>query len=514
MKTFEYGNMQGGSNRSNAGRSRYFQRRLFFVLPVLTVLLSVALPARMTQGSAASAGGVKPGTWTQLGPAQGETTAALVHVANGNDLILWMAPVSASNKYFYVAAEIKPTGGTASGPKDIFGGNDWHNLDPFTPPVLVSQGGKALLIFEGNRTGSSSDKYSAGCVIGDLLTPGGWQLQSWSLSANCPTDHLGATITTSGMLSAAWPAGWANGGIGLRYRIGTSPSLPASGDDQRLSTAPGMANSVAEATDTANQDIYAVWARSNSTPVSRNGIWAADLSKNPSPLQAPGSGTNTQNSLREAVAVASPTGRGGIYLAYCNNTSPCSKVELWRYGAKSAVTVPKATSPTAVSLSAGPSGRLWIAWWSAANGTVSVVRTNEAGKRFGPVKTYAGPSGCKGDANGTIKISNGSQQRLDVAVTCFNGSTHVYATQSLVPLQLTASTGAINHQRGGSVTFRVSDVGDAVAGATVKVGTKSATTNKKGLVTFRFPKGAKTGSLKVVANAPNYLPAATSLQIN
>ena len=88
------------------------------------------------------------------------------------------------------------------------------------------------------------------------------------------------------------------------------------------------------------------------------------------------------------------------------------------------------------------------------------------------------------------------------------------ATQSLVPLQLAGTTGSINHKKGGTVTFRVADVGDAVSGATVNVDGKKGTTDKKGQVAFHFAKGAKTGVFKVVASAPNYLQASTTLKIS
>jgi hypothetical protein len=271
-------------------------------------------------------------------------------------------------------------------------------------------------------------------------------------------------------------------------------------------------------TDTGSQDVYAAWARFFSKPTSKDGLWVADLSKGSAPLQAPGTGTNLVASFPEPVAIASPTGRGGIDLAYCNNASPCSQVELWHDGASKAVAIPGSSNPRSVALSAGPAGRLWIAWWSATKGSVSVVRTNEAGDVFGPVKTYAGPQGCQGDGNGTIKISGGSQQRLDVVMSCYDGlstpaAVHVSATQSLVPLQIAASTGAVNHKKGGSVTYRVSDVGDTVAGATVTVDGKKGKTDKKGRATFRFPKGAQPGSFKVVASMANYVNASTVFRI-
>ena len=300
--------------------------------------------------------------------------------------------------------------------------------------------------------------------------------------------------------------------------IGPSSTIPATGSDQHISTAVGDTGSVAAATESKSQDAYAAWTRFFSKPASNDGLWVADLTKGSAPRKAPDTGTNLVASFPQPVAIAAPTGPGGIYLAYCNDTPVCSKVELWRYGAPTAASVPGSSTARSVALSAGPSGRLWIAWWSKTTGAVSVVRTNEAASVFGPVKTYAGPHGCQGDGNATISISSGSQQRLDVVVNCtdFNSSpiaNHVSTTQSMVPLQIQASTRSVSHKKGGSVTYRVSDVGDAVPGATVRVDGKKGRTDKQGHVTFSFPKGAKAGSFKVSASKAGYLPAATTLGV-
>lgn len=494
-------------------RSVRWAASLLVILPTVALALSPALLAQAVQISSVAQRTPKPGAWTQLGTAQGGSSPALVHESNGKDMVVWTALVE-NSKYYYEAVELKPKGGMASSPKNVFGGSYWGGIT--FAPSLLSDGGKPLLVFEGSKDTIGTDPYSHSCIVGDLLSGGSWKLQSWSLSASCVNpDHFGAAITQNGTISAAWPGGWA-GGNGVLYRNGVSPSIPAAGTDQHISTAIGDSGSVGATTDARTQHVFAAFTRFFSKPATKDGLWVADLSKG-SAVKAPDTGTNTVASYPEPVAVASPSGRGGVYLAYCNNTSPCSKVELWRDGAKTAVTVPKSASPRSVSLSAGPSGRLWVAWWSSTNGTVSVVRTNEAGNAFGPVATHPGPAGCKGDANASIRISSGSQQRLDVLLTCTNftapATIHISATQSLVPLQVSSNAASINHKKGGTVTFRVSDVGDPVQGARVTANGKKGTTNAKGQVTFRFPRGSRTGSFKVVASKTDYLNASTSLRI-
>lgn len=504
------------SNRVAPAHSFYKYFRVPALIgSALVLAVSVSLGTQAAHGSTRTARpALKPGKWVQLGPSQGLSAATLVHIANGDDLVVWPAP-PASNRFHYNAVELKPKGGVASAPTDVFGGKDWVGLTFF--PVLVSQAGQPVLIFEGGRGSVQTDPYSHGCIVGALRTSSGWALQPWSLSANCSLDHLGATSDSKGTLTAAWPGGWA-GGNGIQYRIGTSSSIPATASDRQISTAVGDAGSVAAATESKSQDAYAAWTRFFSKPASNDGLWVADLTKNSAPRKAPDTGTNLVASFPEPVAIAAPSGRDGIYLAYCNDASPCNKVELWRVGASTAATVPASSTARSVALSAGPSGRLWIAWWSKTTGKVSVVRTNEAATAFGPVKTYAGPHGCQSDGNATISISSGSQQRLDVVVSCADYlsppvTNHVSATQSMVPLQIRSSSGSVSHKKGGSVTYVVSDVGDAVPGATVKVDGKSGRTDNKGHVTFRFPKGARAGSFKVSATRAGYLKASASLGI-
>ncbi len=505
------------SGTTTTTRSIRHIRLILLTLSAIALALSAAVPvtAQARPGQTAHTS-IKPGAWTLLGAQQGLSTPTLLHLSSGNDLVVWMAP-EASDEYHYSYVELKPFGGTASAPKDVFGGHNWSGLS--FAPTLVSQNGRALLVLAGGRSANGKDPYSRGCIVGDLLSPGGWKLQTWSLSQSCVyAGNFGATITRKGTLSAAFPGGWANGN-GILYRVGAAPTIPATTPDQHISTVVGDAGFAAEATDTGSQHVYAAWDRFFSKPTSKDGLWAADLTKKSPPLKAPGTGTNLVAHFLEPVAVASPSVRGGIYLAYCNNVDPCTHVQLWRYGAKKAVTVPKSSNPRSVSLSAGPSGRLWIAWWSATNGTVRVVRTNKAGNAFGPVETYAGPHGCQGDGNASIKVSSGSEQRLDVVMSCYDykaaqGATHASATQSIVPLQIASSTGTINHKKGGSVTYRVADVGDAVPGAKVTVDGKQGVTDKKGQVTFKFAKGAHTGHFKVVASIANYLNASTFLHVS
>jgi len=168
-------------------------------------------------------------------------------------------------------------------------------------------------------------------------------------------------------------------------------------------------------------------------------------------------------------------------------------------------------------MSAGPAGRLWIAWWNSSAGRIYTVRTNEADNAFGPVESYPGPSGCTGDGGGTVAISSGSSQRLDLVVTCVdynkNYVINAQATQSLTGLHLAESTATVSHKTGGSVSYVITDAGDPVQGATVTVDGRKGKTSKLGRITFKFSKGSQIGKFKVSATIPNYFGASGTLHI-
>lgn len=455
-----------------------------------------------------------PGTWITLGPAP-ETSSepTLLHTSQGRDMVLWEVPTGPSSATFKYA-EIATNGGLAAGVTDMFAGHHWRTL--IGDPTLLTYHGKPLLIFAGQRTLNPKDPYSAGCVIGDLDGVSGWTVQPWSLSHDCSGavgKYGGAAIDKTGTLSAAW----ASGGSGsVNYRIGTAPTIPASTLDRSIPITHGNLELVDETNDISGSDhFYAAWYRLFSTAPYHDGLYLADLTSGSAPKPAPGSGRLMQENAFESPAMASTLGHGGVYAAYCTNTYSCSKLLLWRYGAPKTMAVPSSSGATVMALSGGPSGRLWLAWYNRSTSRVNTVRTNKANNRFGPVESYA-VHGCTPDNNARVVISGGPQQRLDVVLVCVRtGDFKTYArtTQSIAGLSLSASISSINHKKGGSVTYRVTDAGDPVAGATVSVDGRTAKTKSSGTVKFVFAKNARQGRFVVTATCANYFAATGGLRI-
>jgi hypothetical protein len=172
-----------------------------------------------------------------------------------------------------------------------------------------------------------------------------------------------------------------------------------------------------------------------------------------------------------------------------------------------------------MAISAGPAGRLWLAWWQvdkAGDLFISIARTNKADNRFGPVTSYR--TSCWSYPP-TIGLGGGSWGRVDVAIQCTVNQpkieTEDFVTQTMVPLTVTPTKASFDNLKAHSVTFKVTDVGDPVPGATVSVAGKAinAVTGPGGEATLTFPAGMASGHYTVLAVGPNYLPAHATVAV-
>jgi hypothetical protein len=125
------------------------------------------------------------------------------------------------------------------------------------------------------------------------------------------------------------------------------------------------------------------------------------------------------------------------------------------------------------------------------------------------------PKQCIQSGNTHLALTSGNSGRVDVGLTCL-GAQHAisYVTQSEASLSISANHGKITNTHSNKVTFTVTDSGDPVAGAKVKVAGKTATTGKNGKVTITFAKGAKPGTYTATASSANYFNGTTTLKIS
>ena len=146
--------------------------------------------------------------------------------------------------------------------------------------------------------------------------------------------------------------------------------------------------------DTAGNGHFVVaWAQVFSNPASHDGFYVKDVTAGKPAVKAPGSGTTSTNDLPifGNIAMVASSTHAGVYLGYCSNTPTCTE-ELWRVGSAKPMKVPHSSGGLDIAVSAGPAGRIWVAWYNESTNKVSVVRTNRSVTKFGPVQTYPPPA--------------------------------------------------------------------------------------------------------------------------
>ncbi len=486
--------------KGRRGARRHVARAGFATVPLAACLAGFAGPAVFVPQVAMAA---TPGNWQSLGTTPSTMTPVVFETPSHDAYVLWTKGLG-PNSFTYDVAEVSPMGDLLAGPTSIFGPHYWGSLS--VQPTIVGQGGAPLVVFDGARSTSPADPYSKSCIVGALGPGLPWALQPWSLSASCVNPVGAASVDNSGQLSAAWPGGWPTG-HGILYHMGQSPGIPAASPDQHIALGgPAVAGHVAMATDRAgNGHTYVAWAQTGSSGAAQDGYYAKDLTANGPVVRVPGSGSRSANISPFAVpAMANSLSHPGVFVAYCSNAPSCN-VELWKLGSAKALTVPGSSGAADTAVSAGPDGRIWVAWYNESKNTVSLVRTNKSVTLFGPVTTLATP--CA--EHGLIGLGPGQWGRSDIALQCVDQQLKIedLFTQAIVPLALGPSHVTVVAGKAKQVVFRVTDAGDPVAGATVKVGTHLARTNAGGTVTVTFSKTSTPGSYSVTASGPNYRPA-------
>jgi hypothetical protein len=502
--------MDRDPRQSDINPTRHRLRR--FAAMAATACAAVTGAALLTTGQAATSEAASPATapalghLTKLGLAQ--TAPAEIWLGPGNRG--WIAWSSNKNGRYQLAI-MAPDGSIATAPRTII--NGWSGVS--FQPTLLGSGSAPLLVFSGqdNVKGPLSD----GCVVGALPQSGLWPIQAWSLSSNCVFSNVGygdAAANVKGTLSAAWA-----GGLGVEYRIGTSPQIPASGTDQQIPLSSGHADAVAEANDQfGNGDFYAAFYRFFSTNKSSDGVYVKDLTTGGPVIKAPKSGTEsvTYPAQPQRVAMATVSAKGGgTYVAYCSNAGTCGTFLLWKVGTSKTIAVPHTKLAVGLAMSRGPGGRLWLAWYDEQSNRVYTVRTNKKDTRFGPPASFPATP-CFADGNTHLALSAGDDGRLDVALECLanaGGKATLYVTQAEAGLTIKASPAKITNKHAVKVTFTVTDAGDPVSGAKVALRGAARHTGSNGKVTFTFAKGTAPGTYRATALAADYVSAATSVRV-
>jgi hypothetical protein len=441
-----------------------------------------ALVGSLTLGAAFGASAGPPGRWTQITHAHNgaRSNLGLARAKDGRLHVLWAGPNRAPFPAIYDSTIT--LAGVVAKPQPVL--SSWLGVN--SPTAATAPDGSIHAVISGSKTSSATDPYSG---LNEAVGPGSWKIEPRAFGNASITVASNADVHSaflkSGQLVSVWQTAAA-----LLFQVGVDPSA----QPQNI-TPKGLAVNPVLAVDAASGD--AIVAYHNVT----EGV-------NYFLRIQPGVGAPQAipQSKSDGPSITARAG-GGVYSAYSPDGT---KVVLLRHGgASKSVPVPRGARVLAAGVAAGPDGRLWVFYGNEQQ--TYVTRTSKAVGGFEPVQTLKSPAK-------TVQFfrleGEGSAGPLDLfADVTIDGQAKdgSYHQQVWPVLSLGASKKATGKRV--QVTVRVSDAGDAVAGAKVAglpVGTK--TTDAKGSVVFTVP-ASRHGSFALKATKAGYHPAKTTLSL-
>ena len=458
-----------------------------------TVLAAVAAAALVVTAAPAAHAG-KPGDWTTISgpgvinisePGMYRTADGTVHVA-----IQSSASSQDSIEVAHVATSGAFTGRSAAIP-------NWEGTTE-DPDFVAAPGGGMRLVFGGIRTTTTGDPYSEGYTYFASSDASG---STWTLGPNTQpavnsnqgyaSYGTGATQLADGTLVTAFPLNSA-----ITYQVGNNAP-------QSFNVADCCAYDMTLVNDGGT--VYAAWYANGDAPADK-GVFVRTIYPALGPvMQAPGSVTNGESlGTGQAVAMVARAG-GGVYLAYQKGYPTAKNLALWKVGDAQPKLVKKTKGADNIAMSAGPGGRLWLAFDDGQD-NIGVVHTNPAATKFGALQKIKTP---KNSSVYGVNIE-GTSGRGDVV---FNNGSAILHTQVLYGLSVKAKPGKVKAgKKGQQVTFTVTDAGAPVKGVKVKAKGLSCTTDKKGKCKLTFS-GLPAKPFEAVAKEKGYANGSVTVKV-
>jgi hypothetical protein len=307
---------------------------------------------------------------------------------------------------------------------------------------------------------------------------------------------ISAVLATDGTPVSIWGDSSPGGGA---MHVGLDPTVPDVnlGDTDCCQTDPALAR------DAATGELYAGWYH---IAPDRTDV----LTLGGGLVSAPNGGaTQTQDRVALTGRLG---GKPGVYLAYTTGTNQFSgRPALWKVGDPTAKVIAGQKGGQNIGIAPAPEGRLWLFW--IRNGRVLATRTNKDATQFGANVSIKPPKG----SNAMFRlVGDGSLGALDL-LGLFEGSSSLgYWHQRIQPgLTLTVTPSTV--KAGKKATFRTTDAGESVKGATVtvKLGatTLTGTTNGSGRVKLTIPGGTKAKTYTAKASKTGYAGASKAFRV-
>jgi hypothetical protein len=471
-------------------------RRTFRLAPIGAILAVTALMIAMP-----SVDGVTNTSLVTISSGNVDNTGLTPSIARfGNTYeAIWVARTGAK---FAIQARIlsaagKPLGGVIT----AVGG--WFGLEG--DPTILADGHQRIIAFGGDRAGTTSP-YDSGAEFYTTSTDG----KHWSLSTGTLTDVADgadrsdgtAVVDDGGLIITAL----ATGGHILLHRL-TPDTSSATGVEQTSASTGTGTQEPGLAVDEKTHQVWTTWFSDSAG--SDAGIHAQVIYPAVGPaLRGPESTSPTgYYGAQRDVEAAARVG-GGVYTAYA--TPLDHSIAVWKLGAsRPSATVKDPTGVASIVVTPGPAGRIWL-YWRDGNGW-RADRSNKAVTRFGAPTAFLTPKSALEPNEGVGGVGvTGPLEAVGEYTTGSNVDV-LFAKQVLPKLTVKASPRSV--RRGHSFTVEVTDVGDAVKGATVRFGGARKKTNAKGNATFRVPGGTALGAHSVTFTMGGYVSAHTHVKI-
>jgi hypothetical protein len=470
------------------------------------VILAFAVAAGRPPAAAAGA----PGTWSNVSGPVGSLLVQprVVRGASGVLHVAWITEGATQDlKYRPVGA----AGGLGATQVLETG---WSTL---SNPAIVFDGSVAddVLVFAGGiRSGAPSETHDGLNWWWSPDNGASWALQAGVVSGPAGTAYQSdvSAVVTASSLFQTWTSTF-----GVYTHRGVS-----NGGDQNVNDVGDYGYHSAFGYNALADRLYSV-AAYNAT--GNEGLWAREIDETTgtplgSSFKLPKSSTSygggQQLDMKQMpVPATGLQGRSAMVFAYPTGYPSSTTMRVWRLTTSGVTTTTLASGGSdkqATAVAADPNGRAWVVWTDSSGSRrhLYACRSNPGATTWGKTVSVLGPSGSSTLWQLAADAQSG---RVDVLGQFSKGGDNViYHTQLLAGLSVAVSPAKARVGRTFTAKVTVRDAGLAVAGATVKIGKKSATTGATGTASLKV-KATKTGGLAVSVSKSGYAKGSAKIKI-
>lgn len=472
-------------------RSLSVPRPLTRVALATTAALALALP--LLGQAPASAGPL--GTWTRV---SGETSEQIGNIARPSSVrtddgllhVVYTRQDSISHQSLQHV--VLGDDGEVVARSTVV--EEWDALT--RDPEILRSGSGLRVVFSGLRDVVATDPFNSGRMYHATSDASGavWSLQPTFLSKSgnaYASNGTGAVDRLDGSAMVAFTPS----GSDVLLRSGEVGDPEAAADDQRTGVDQCCVYDAELARVPGTDEVWASWVANGRTPTSL-GVFVQRVAPTLGPvLRAPRSvvdyeGTESTSTLSGSAPLLATA--DGVFVAYPVGYPTREYLAVWRVGEAAPSRVPNSPNARYAALSAGPAGRVWVAWVSDHD--VRAARSSAGGSSWGAAvdlgfRTVSGePSSWGVDIDATGGTA-------DVVL---NDTTALWHQEALPGLSLAAAPDRIRVDRRTRVGFTVTDAGDRVAGAEVLLAGERCTTAADGTCSVRV---RPTRARRLVATA-------------